>query len=1463
MNGQAWKRMSVCVITAVLTIGSLPVGIGVQSADAAGSAGDRIASNEGQAQSGADANVSSSAQTANSPSGESQAEPESGQPSPETNETAPQPQAPAEPDGSQPDSGAEGSPDSEALPETPETESAEEPQANLLSGASVVADDFESGTVGSSPAGWTIGTPPSGVTAKIAESVERGGKVLRIQQTAPVASGHNFRRAAAISTNRASLSYSFSVDQTNAVVYLPTPAAAGQAGSMVQFAVYGGEISYMKQGVSGWTKLMPVTAGTWYDVRIAMNSTATTFDLDVNGRRLLTREPMKIPGPMASFYLGVYRENAGAANFDDFVAENYVPATSASFAESEYAVATGRAIDLSLQFAPSNATDRNATFSSSDETVATVDANGRVTGVAPGTATISVQPAEALPAAQTTVVVADVPATSIEIEPLGGPVPVGSRALLNATIEPEDTTEAELTWNSSDESVATVDRYGEVTGVSPGQATITASSANGTAEGQAAVAVTARTVMTQLFVSPQGSDSGDGSQNSPFATIDRAQQEVRALNDTMTGDIVVNLGAGTYSLDETLNFTPEDSGSGGHFVIYRGAGGEDTVVSGGRPISGWTETQTGSGIYRASVDADLETRQLFVDGVRAVRARSEGGLDRPNKTATGYTSRDTQIASWSDADELELVFEDVWTNSRVRVQSVTAANGLAQFTLREPGWTNVRDRTQTSATLPVYYENAIELLDQPGEWYLDRDANFMYYMPRTGEDLSTAQVIAPELEQLVTVQGVSADNPVRNLNFEDLAFMYSTWMHPSTDAGHSDAQNNHLRYKGTPDELPPAAVEAELANTVNFTGATFAKLGITGLRLQNGVQNSLIEGNRFYDISGGAVNVGQPNSSDRNVFNPADPRLIMKNDDVLNNVIHDIGVDYKSAAAVSAGYPLDMEISHNEMYNLPYSGVHIGYGWAKAFDPITKNVKVENNLIYDLMGMGLRDGGAIYTLGTTGATAADKNLVRGNYIRNQLEANAALYTDEASAYWKFDGNVIDLKDAPKWSSPMRWAMAYVPSIHDVEYVNNYTTTSTYTNNGTGVVFQNNTVVPDANWPQAAQNVIANAGLEPAYASLNDEEIGRWRVSNLELEIGEASALTPTERGGKDEPMTGAGAEIAYRSLNPAIATVDAQGNVAGVAQGVTKIEVRIVKGSVQRILTAQVQVGDEPAGIALEGQPGGVAQVHEGDTLSLEPYGVTLFGDRTAVSAAAYASSDDSIFTVDASGELVAHAVGTATLTMTATAAGGGTVTGDYEVRVWNEQSADAVSLEPIVEDPEGWHVETPANGLSELENDVLALRAPAGYAVYADRKFQNEMLEFGLKIDDSAVSANWYAMMLGSQDIDRNYNTGTMYLAIMDDDKIELHRFNNGKRTILYGKVSQNPDTPGPAGFGVPNTMLTFGQPHQIETGVFRETGGVRIVLKSDGQEVFDYLDTSQQAIGEAGHLGFISRERITELSY
>lgn len=201
---------------------------------------------------------------------------------------------------------------------------------------------------------------------------------------------------------------------------------------------------------------------------------------------------------------------------------------------------------------------------------------------------------------------------------------------------------------------------------------------------------------------------------------------------------------------------------------------------------------------------------------------------------------------------------------------------------------------------------------------------------------------------------------------------------------------------------------------------------------------------------------------------------------------------------------------------------------------------------------------------------------------------------------------------------------------------------------------------------------------------------------------------------------------------------------------------------------------------------------------------------------------------------------------------------GQYEVKVWNEASQYEHPLTAELQDPDGWYVSATANGLKETGQDSLTLRAPGGHVIYQNRKYQNELLDFKMKINDSAVSTNWYALMLNNQSKELSYSTGSMYLVVIGTSGIELHRFNEGVRTVIYGKIDGLTSLGGPA---IPNTAITFGVQSRVQLGAFQESGGVRLILKVDGVQIFNYLDTAAGAIGEAGYFGLVSRNASTEL--
>ena len=302
----------------------------------------------------------------------------------------------------------------------------------------------------------------------------------------------------------------------------------------------------------------------------------------------------------------------------------------------------------------------------------------------------------------------------------------------------------------------------------------------------------------EVFVSPGGSDQNPGTLALPFQTIEKARDAVRSLRGSSSADYLVNLRGGVYQLASPVQFTEPDSGSPGHPVIYQAYPSETPVLSGGHAITGWTPADGGKNLWVAACPG-LNTRQLYVNGVRATRAHSGGAPKGWTKTVYGYTTPDDTLASWRNPSALEFVYNAMqggtgggkWTERRCGVERIAGH----EIRMKQPGWASISklddkgQPTSLTAMFPTDIENASELLTQPGEWYLDRPAGKVYYLPLPNQDLKTATVIAPELESLVALSGASG-SPVHEIEFKGLAFVYATWLVPSTGTGFPETQAN-------------------------------------------------------------------------------------------------------------------------------------------------------------------------------------------------------------------------------------------------------------------------------------------------------------------------------------------------------------------------------------------------------------------------------------------------------------------------------------------------------------------------------------------------------------------------------------------------------------------------------------------------------------------------------------------------
>jgi hypothetical protein len=595
-----------------------------------------------------------------------------------------------------------------------------------------------------------------------------------------------------------------------------------------------------------------------------------------------------------------------------------------------------------------------------------------------------------------------------------------------------------------------------------------------------------------LYVSPTGNDENPGSQDKPFASIDAARRAVQKLNANMTDNIVVEISGGTYQVADTIRFDARDSGTNGHHVVYRAKAGQEVVLSGGTEISNGQPDVDGR--WQAATNID-NFRQLYVDGQRAVRARgpelnsrvvATDELEFPGLSEfelygdDGYKTTSANMADWKNQGDVEFCYYDSWSHSRCKVVGIKRDGDVAIVTMLQPHFLHARGKEGVHVDLPSYLENAMELLDEPGEWYLDRSSDTVYYLPKPGQDLTKSKIVVPNVERLVELRG-TLDEPVENIQFVGITFADATWLRPS-EIGLVDVQANFAIDWENPmrrsfgilahhNELrkSPANIVCHKSNGLRFERCTFTRLGGAGIDLEFGAQNNEIVGCHFFDISGSAIQIGDVLTDDHH---PDDDRKVVRNNVVANNYIHDCGVEYMSAVGVFAGYTDGTVIAHNEICRMPYSSISVGWGWGEEdagggsnelYMPFkystatpSGNNRIEYNHLHHI-SQKMGDGGGVYTLGNMAGT-----VIRGNYIHDNKQFFGGIYLDMGSGFIEVTGNVVN--------------NVVVPMYYNNKYQNRHETCNEHDN-----CFD----CKLADHPKF-QQVIDSAGIEPQYRDLIQE-----------------------------------------------------------------------------------------------------------------------------------------------------------------------------------------------------------------------------------------------------------------------------------------------------------------------------------------------------------------------------------------
>lgn len=547
----------------------------------------------------------------------------------------------------------------------------------------------------------------------------------------------------------------------------------------------------------------------------------------------------------------------------------------------------------------------------------------------------------------------------------------------------------------------------------------------------------------EIWISPKGSDFNDGTRQSPKATLTSALRQAREWRRTednrIQGGITIYMEGGTYAFYEPVFIRPEDSGTKESPTIIRSVGDEKVILSGGISINGWKKQGK---VWVADVPVfngrPLDFRQLWVNGKKAVRARDVEDFEKMNRICSVDEKNEilyvpvVSIRRLIDnkgnlkAKYAEMVLHQMWCVANLRIRSVEVQGDSAAIRFHQP-----ESRIQFEHPWPrpmvttdghnsaFYLTNARELQDVPGEWYHDIDARKVYYYPREGEKMQEAEVIVPAVETLVRVEG-TLDRPVCHIRFEKITFSYTTWMRPSekghvplqagmylTDGYRIDPkmQRNYLNHPLDNQGWlgrPAAAVRVVAARQIDFERCRFEHLGSTGLDYEEAVQGGVVRGCLFRDIAGNGLLVGSfsPAAHETHLpYNPADRREVCTQQQINNCYFTEIGNEDWGCLAIAAGYVGDVNIEHNEISEVPYSGISLGWGWTQTVNCMRNN-RVHANLIHHY-AKHMYDVAGIYTLGSQPKSYVTENCVHSIYKPGYVHDPNHwfyLYTDEGSSF---------------------------------------------------------------------------------------------------------------------------------------------------------------------------------------------------------------------------------------------------------------------------------------------------------------------------------------------------------------------------------------------------------------------------------------------------------------------------------
>jgi hypothetical protein len=504
-----------------------------------------------------------------------------------------------------------------------------------------------------------------------------------------------------------------------------------------------------------------------------------------------------------------------------------------------------------------------------------------------------------------------------------------------------------------------------------------------------------------FHVAPNGNDSWSGRDSAPnsaqtdgpFLTISRAVEVARAVK---TRPVSLVVQKGTYFLKTPVVLRPEDSG-----LIISG----EARISGGIRITGWARTNFNDRVVLAAPAPERVFHQLWVNGRRATRARHPDKgyfavASVPDSTSgwqegqSRFGFKEGEFGDWKEIDPAaKVVVMNRWVESHLPIDFIDPEKRLVGFKKRSVWQLGVDD--------PFYVEGVREVLDAPGEWFLDSRQRVVYYVPLEGEKADELEAIAPVLEEVLRVEGEPAKSRfVENVSIKGLTFSHTEYVYPAPAEKKEGAK---LEPGGAVQAAytVPAGVRVIGARNLVFERCRFENLGTYGLELGPGSRSNKVDRCVFADLGGGGIKIGSPAL-------PGGPNLTGDNE-VVDCEIRDGGKVFHSAVGIWIGQSPNNRIVHNAIYNFYYTGISIGWTWGYGRAMATNNLVAFNHVHHigrktDGDGPILSDMGGIYTLGMQPGTRIINNLWHD--IHGLRYGGWGIYFDEGSSSVLAASNIV-------------------------------------------------------------------------------------------------------------------------------------------------------------------------------------------------------------------------------------------------------------------------------------------------------------------------------------------------------------------------------------------------------------------------------------------------------------------------